>query len=147
MKPLPLWSLSKTPETDAYALSSSSRTTSLLVSKKSDGRISHDSREKEDSLSLKIKTKPSASHSFSPHVFSWLFPLFYPFLFSFLCFSHFSSHPISFSFIFSSFPPFSLNFSPLFGALTVWVKRRKLPHLLPQAKCVAILFPSFSFIS
>ena len=54
-------------------------------------------------------------YSFSPF-FSFLFALL--FFFSFL---------FSFPFIFSLFPPFSLHFLFLFGALTVWVKRRKFP--------------------
>ena len=114
MKPLPLWSLSKTPETSAYALSSPSRTTSLLVSKKSDGRISHDSRENEDSLSLKIKTKPSASHSFSPTFSLGFFLCFIPsflllfvFLISFLILFHFLFHFLFISsFLFEFLSPF-----------------------------------------
>ena len=142
MKPLPLWSFSKTPKPGAYALSSSSRTTSLLVSKKSDGRIFHDSREKEDSLSLKTKRKWLLDiFSFFSLTFCFLcFVL--SFCFSFLSLSHFSSHPLFiFSFLFFHFLlSFSLShfflffFSPhpislctfsfsLFGALYVWDKK------------------------
>ena len=87
------------------------------------------------------------------HVF-FSFVLFLPFFFSFFSFSYF----IFPSFLLLIYLSFSLSFSPhflpslcisliLFRALTVWVKRRKFPPLLPQAKCVAFLFPSFSFIS
>ena len=59
--PLPLWSLSKTPETGAYALSSLSRTTLLLVAKEFDGRIVENFREKVEFLSLKSHTFPLSS--------------------------------------------------------------------------------------
>ena len=95
-------------------------------------------RRKTLSLSLKIKTKPSASHSFSPTFSLGFFFCFIPFF----CSSFFFSFLFSSSFIFSQFPPSFLNFSPLFGALTVWVQRRKFPPLLPQVNCVAIPFPS-----
>ena len=78
--------------------------------------------ERRKTLSLKIKTKPSASHSFSPTFSLGFFLCFIPsFCFSFF-FSFFFSSSFIFSFIFSLFTPFSLNFSPLFGALTVWSK-------------------------
>ena len=96
----------------------------------------------------------------------WLLNLHSSFhvFFSFVCIPTFFFSFFSFSYLI--FPslillislPFSLSFSPhfllslcisllLFGALTVWSKRRKFPPLLPQAKCVAFHFPSFSFIS
>ena len=145
MKPLPLWSLSKTPETGAYALSSPSRTTLLLVAKESDGRIAYNSREKEDTLSLKCENKTFCMFGLL-HFFllTFSFPMFYPFSFSFL-------FPISLL-IFSSFLYlflFSLCISPhflsLFGATTHPVKRRKFPPLLPQAKCMTLPFPSLYF--
>ena len=61
MKPLPLWSLSKTLETGSYALSSPSRTTLLLVAKESDDRIAGNFREKVELLSLKSHTFPLSS--------------------------------------------------------------------------------------
>ena len=105
MKPLPLWSLSKTPKPDTYALSSPSRTTLLLVSKKSDGRISHDPREKEDSLSLKTKRKWLLDIFFlsSPSRFA-SFVLLFPFAFLF------------FLYLISLLIPFS--FSPFFSFLS-----------------------------
>ena len=88
---------------------------------------------------------------------------FFPSRFFFIpsfCFSFFSLPHVFFSlpFTFSS-PHFSSFFSfislhfllslcislLLFRALTVWVKRRKFPPLLPQAKCVAIPFPFIFF--
>ena len=71
-----------------------------------------------------------------------LFLCFYSFIFLFFSFSHFSSHSLSFS------PNFLISLCIsllLFGALTVWVKRRKFPPPLPQAKCVAIPFPFLFF--
>ena len=117
------------------------RTTLPLNPKRSDSRIVYNSREKEDSLSLKQKTK----------ICYCLFFFSSPPRFLFLCL-------YSFFLLFFLFLFLSLSFSPhfllslcisllLFGALTVWVKRRKFPPLLPQAKCVAFHFPSFSFIS
>ena len=115
MKPLPLWSLSKLPKTGAYALSSPSRTTLLLVSKISNGRIARYSREKSDVLSLKIKFE-------SYWIFSFPSPLhfLFPFLISFLiCFSFFSH----FYFIFSQF---LLIFSFLFSLLSSFLEH--IPH-------------------
>ena len=85
----------------------------------------------------------TASPSFLPRFLFLCFIL--SFLLFFLCSSHFSSHPLSFSPYFLLYLCISLL---LFGALTVWVKRRKCPPLLPQAKCVAIhfLFIFFYFI-
>ena len=144
MKLLPLWSLSKTPETGAYALSSPSRTTLLLVSKKSDGRISHDPREKEETLSLENEIQDLLHLLFSS---SLRFPLAF-FLISFpICFSFFSH----FSFLFSSFLPiFSFLFdflSSLLNHYTYETKMRKFPPHLPQVKYVVLPFSSFSFIS
>ena len=104
MKPLPLWSLRKLPKTGVYALSSPCRTTSLFVSKESDGRIFHDPREKKDVLSLKMKKKAFCIPFLLSHV--WSSPLSYPsFCFSFL-YSHFS-----FSFLFHFLFIFSFLFS------------------------------------
>ena len=106
-------------------LSSPCRTTSLLVSKESDGRISYKSREKEDSLSLK-NGRTNLLHllflSSSPR-----FP-FLCFIPSFLLFFLFLFSPFSFSFHFLiSFG----HFLSLFGATTHSVKRRKFPpHFL-----------------
>ena len=144
MKPLPLWSLSKTPETSAYALSSPSRTTLLLVAKESNGRIFHNPKEKEDSLSLKMKNKTSCIFSFFLPMFSsWL--CFILFLFTFLSFfiSFLLSFPFHFLISFLSFPfllSFSLSLSPhfllslfpsllLFGAHPTFGQRRKFPPL------------------
>ena len=120
-------------------MSSPRRVVFFLAPSKSDGRIAYNSREKEDSLSLKLKRNgywiffPFFSPTFS-------FPLFYSFLLLFFSFSHFSSYPLSFS------PHFLLSFGyflSLFGATTHSVKKRKFPPLFPQAKCVT--FP-FSFL-
>ena len=131
MKPLPLWSLSKTPETSAYALSPPSRTTLLLVAKESNGRIFHNPREKEDSLSLKMKNKTSCIFPFFlPTFSSWL--CFILFLFAFLSF--FISFLLSFPFHFlisflSSFLflfHFLLIFSFLFSLLSSFLEH--IPH-------------------
>ena len=148
MKPLPLWSLSKLPKTGVYALSSPSRTTCLLVSKKSDSRIAYNPREKEETLSLENEIQ-DLLHLF--FFFLSTFPFgfcFIPSLISFpICFSFFSH----FSFFFSSFLPiFSFLFDFLSSFLnhyTYETKMRKFPPHLPQAKHVALPFSSFSFIS
>ena len=127
------------------------RTTLPLDPKRSDGRIAYNSRENEDSLSLK-KIKFEATgyfFFFSPPRFLFLcfipsFLLFFLFLFLF----HFPIIPSShfsffFSFIFSPFPPFSLNFSPPFWSIDRMGQKRKFPPLLPQSKCVAFHFPIF----
>ena len=106
-------------------MSSPYRTTSLLVSKESDGQITYKSREKSNVLSLGfLHVWPLHLHSFlSTNSFlSCSFSPFFsfPFCFSFP-FSHFSSH-----FLFS----FG-HFLSLFGATTHSVKRRKFPpHFL-----------------
>ena len=144
--------MSKTPKTGAHAKLSSRSAALLFGPKKSDGRIAYNSREKEDSLSLrKSNLKLLDIFFFFPSPPRFLFLCFIPSFFAFLSFpflvsfSHhfFSSFLFLFLFHFSPFSPFSLYFSPPFRALTVWVKRRKFPPLLPQAKCVA--FP-FSFL-
>ena len=90
-------------------MSSPCRTTSLLVSKESDGRITRYSREKSDVLSLGFL------HVWPLHLHSFLstnsFPLFYSLLLLFFPFSPFSSHHFSFFLIFSSFLPFYSFFS------------------------------------
>ena len=124
------------------------RTTLPLDLKRSDGRIAYNAREKEDSLSLKnIKFEATGYFFFSsPPRFLFLCfihssLLFFLFLFLF----HFPITPSHFSFIFSPFPPFSLNFSPPFWSIDHMGQRRKFPPLLPQAKCVAIPFPFLFF--
>ena len=66
-------SLSKTPKTGTHALPSLHRTAFLLAPKNSNSRIARNLREMSHYLSLKIKTKPSASPFPPPHVFSWIF--------------------------------------------------------------------------
>ena len=90
------WSLKKLPKTGVHALSSPCRTTSLLVSKESDGSIAYKSKEKEDTLSLKLGEQPSAS-PFPFFLSTFYFPLFYSLLLLFFPFSPFSSHLFSFS--------------------------------------------------
>ena len=154
MKPLPHGFFSKTPKTGAHTKLSSRRAALLFGPKKSDGRIAYNSREKEDSLSLRKSNLKLLDifYFFSPR---FLFLCFIPSFLLFFLFLFLSHFPIISSPHFSSFfsfisPHFLLSLCIslfLFGALTVWVKRRKFPPLLPQAKCVAFLFPSFSFIS
>ena len=90
--------------------------------------------ERSGSLSLSRKSQNGYCDFILPFTFS--FPLFYSFLFAVRYFS------LSFS------PHFLLSLCIsllLFGALIVWVKRRKLPPLLPLAKCVDITFPFLFF--
>ena len=93
------WKLKKIPKTEVHALSSPYRTTSLLVLKKSNSRISNDSRENEDVLSLKMKNKTYCISFLSSSLrFPLAFVLFFLFLFfsfslfSFLIFLSFSPH-------------------------------------------------------
>ena len=110
------------------------RTTLPLDPKRSDGRIAYNSREKEDSLSLKKSNLKLLDIFFfsSPPRFLFLcfipsFLLFFLFLFLF----HFPIIPSShfsffFSFIFSQFPPFSLNFSlPIFWSIDRMVQKEE----------------------
>ena len=101
------------------------RTTLPFDLKRSDGRITYNSREKEDSLSLKKSNLKLLDIFFfsSPPRFLFLCfihssLLFFLFLFLFnfpiIPSSHFS---FFFSFIFSHFPHFSLNFSPSFWSI------------------------------
>ena len=137
------WSLKKLPKTGVHALSSSCRTTSLLVSKESDGWIAYKSREKEDTLSL--KPNENGYWIFFPFLppYVWSSLLFYSsFCFSFLfLFSHLIS--LSFLLIFSSL--FG-HFLTLFGATTHPVKREEIASPFPQAKGVALPFPYFFFL-
>ena len=135
------WSLKKLPKTGVHALSSLCRTTSLLVSKESDGRISYKSREKEDSLSLKMGEQTFyISFSFLPlHVFL-SFVLFVPFCFSFL--SHFSSH---LSFTFSSFSLLLCHSLPFSMSIDRMGQKEAISSSFPQVSCVTINFPSFFF--
>ena len=114
-------------------MSSPCRTTSLLVSKESDGRISYNSREKEDSLSLKMGEQTFCiSFSFLPlHVFL-SFLLFFPF-------SHFSSH---LSFTFSSFSLLLWSFSLPFWSNHSFGQNEEISSPFPLTICVAINFPS-----
>ena len=110
-------------------MSSPCRTTFLLVSKESDGRISYKFREKEDALSLKMGEQTFCISFSFLHLHVFLsFVLFLPFLlfFSFSLFSFL---------IFLSFYPHFLfsfgHFLSLFGATTHSVKMRKFPpHFL-----------------
>ena len=114
------------------------RTTLLLGPKKSDGPIDRKPREIVLSLSRKIKKLTSLyPFFFLLHVWSFFFhfpsfsptnsfPLFLFLPFSFLfCFSHFFLL-IPFHFLLISSFLFALSLL-LFGALTIWVKRRKFP--------------------
>ena len=129
-------------------MSSLRRTTSLLVSKESDGRIAYNTREKEDSLSLKMGEQTFCiSFSFLPlHVFlSCSFSPFFSFLFAYLflfLISHLTSLSLSPHFLFS----FS-HFLSLFGATTHSVKKEKISSRFPLTICVAIKFPSLFLIS
>ena len=119
-------------------MSSQCRTTSLLVSKESDGRIAYKSREKSDVLSLGfLHVWPL--HLLSTNSFLSLF------LFSFLLFFSFFSFLISFSFhsllIFSS--PLVI-FSP-FWSIDRMGQKEETSFSFPQAKCMAIIIPSFFF--
>ena len=117
------------------------RTTSLLVSKESDDRISYKSREKEDSLSLKMGDQTFCiSFSFLPlHVFL-SFVLFLPFCFFFLF--HFSSH---LSFTFSSFSLLLCHSLPFWMSIDRMGQKEAISSSFPQVSCVAINFPSFFF--
>ena len=128
-----LWSLSKTPETGAYALSSSSRTTLLLVAKESNGRISYKPREKEDTLSLKMGEQASSARLPSPSRFVF----FFSFCFSSFLYLISFSHHFFFSFLFLFLPIFSSFFAFLSSFLnhyTYETKMRKFPPHIPQTK-------------
>ena len=124
-------------------MSSPCRTTSLLVSKESDGRIAYKSREKSDVLSLGfLHVWPLHLHSFLSTnsflscSFSHFFSL--PFCFSFL-FSHFSSH---FPFIFSLFSLLLWSFSLPFWSNHSFGQKEEISSPFPLTICVAINFPS-----
>ena len=118
-------------------MSSPRRTAFLLGSKESDGRIAYNSRDKEDSLSLKLKRNGYWIFFFLlPHVF-FSFVLFLPFAFLFFFPFLFSS-----SIIFSSFSPFSLHFSPPFWSNHSFGQKEEISSPFPQTKGVAITFPS-----
>ena len=96
------WSLKKLSKTGVHALSSPCRTTSLFVSKESDGWNAYKSREKEDTLSLKQNENGY-----------WIFFLFFLLTFGLLlCFI------LPFAFLFSShFPSIFSSFSLIFLAI------------------------------
>ena len=125
-------------------MSSPCRTTSLLVSKESDGRISYKSRENEDSLSLKMGEQTFCiSFSFLPlHVFL-SFVLFLLFLLFFL-FLFLLSH---FPFIFSSFSLLLCHSLPFWMSIDRMGQKEAISSSFPQVSCVAINFPSLFFIS
>ena len=123
-------------------MSSPCRTTSLLVSKESDGRITYKSREKEDSLSLKCEN--NLRHllflSSSPRflfLYSFLFAFLSFSLFSFLIFLSFSPHFI-FSFCLFSLPFWSHHSSG---------QGRKLPPHFLKSKVWPSFFHLYSLIS
>ena len=124
-------------------MSSPCRTTSLLVSKESDGRIAYKSREKSDVLSLGfLHVWPLHLHSFlSTHSFLSFIPSF--FLFFLFLFS-----PFSFSFhfllIFSS--PLVI-FSHPFWSNHSFSQKEEISYPFPLTICVAIKFPSLFLIS
>ena len=137
------------------------RTGFLLGPKESDSRIDRKPREMVLSLSRKIKNLTSLYPFFplarlvfffpSPFLFSYEFFsfVFYSFLLLFSLFlfsSHFPIISSSHFFLFFFFL-FALSLL-LFGALTIWVKRRKFPPPLPQAKFVWLsIFLSLFLIS
>ena len=136
------------------------RTALIFGPKKSDGPIDRNSRENELSLKKITKSNPLHLPFFSCTRFWFHFSLSLPFSYEFFSFDFYSFLLLFSLFLFSSHFPiissshfflfffflFALSLL-LFGALTAWVKRRKFPSFLPQAKCVAFHFPSFSFIS
>ena len=125
------WSLKKLPKTGVHALSSPCRTTSLLVSKESDGRIAYNSREMEDSLSLKMGEQTFCI-SFS-----------FPFCFSFL-FSHFSSH---LSFTFSSFSVLLWSFSLPFWSNHSFCQKEEISSNHLCGHQISLFIPYFLFMT
>ena len=142
------------------------RTTLLFSSKKFDGRINRDFREKWLSLSRKsilqstVRIPPPARFffSFSNGEDNYSFSPFFYFLIS-LCFLFSLSFCFSFPFFFSFFLSFfSFYFSSHFFSLgispPIWSiidrmgQRRKLPpHCLTHTICVVHTFPSIFLIS
>ena len=122
-------------------LSSPCRTTSLLVSKESAGRIAYKSKEKSDVLSLGFL------HVWPLHLLSFLstfsFSLFLPFFFSFF-FSLLLSH---FPFIFSSFSLLLWSFSLPFWSNHSFGQKEEISSPFPLTICVAIKSPSLFLIS
>ena len=119
-------------------MSSPCRITSLLVLKESDGRIAYKSREKEDSLSLKM----------GEQTFCIPFPsssLRFPFLFAFLfLYSHFSSH---FAFTFSSISLLLWSFFSPFLEKSSFGQWEEIASSFPQTKVWLSLFHiSFSYL-
>ena len=124
-------------------MSSPCRTTSILVSKESDGWIAYKSREKEDTLSL----KPNENSY-------WIFFLFFLLTFGLLlcfilpfAFLFFFSFLISFPFHFSSFSLFTFHFSPPIWRTLHIRSKEEIASPFPQTKGVALTFPYFSLIS
>ena len=123
-------------------MSSLCRTTSLLVSKESDGLIAYNSREKEDSLSLKMGEQIFCiSFSFLPLYVFLSFLLFF-------FFSHFSSH---LSFTFSSFSLLLWSFSlPFWSNHSFGQKEEISSHFSSNHLCshqISLFIPYFLFMT
>ena len=116
-------------------MSSPCRTTSLLVSKESDGQIAYKSREKSDVLSLGFLHVLPLHHLFSLHVFFSFIPSF--FLFFLFLFS-----PSHFPFIFSSFSLLLWSFSLPFWSNHSFGQKEENSSPFPLTICVAINFSS-----
>ena len=111
------------------------RITLPLDPKRSDGRITYNSREKEDSLSLRKIKFEATGYFFFPS----------PPRFLFLCFIHSSLLFYSFLFshlIFSSFSHFLWSFSLPFWSNHSFGQKEEISSPFPQTKGVAITFPS-----
>ena len=122
-------------------MSSPCRTTSLLVSKESNGRIAYNYRDKEDSLSLKMGEQTFCISFFLSS--SLRFPFLFAFL-SFFFFSHFSSH---LSFTFSSFSLLLWSFSLPFWSNHSFGQKEEISSPFPLTICVALIFPPLFLIS
>ena len=120
------------------------RTTWPLDPKRSDGRITYNSREKEDSLSLKIKFEELLDiFSFLlPHVF-FSFVLILPFCCSLFSFSHFIFFSFLFLFLFAFFFHFLFSFGHSLSHFGRMVKRRKLRRKFPSHFLNPIVWLSF----
>ena len=125
------------------------RTTLPLDPKRSDGRIVYNSREKEDSLSLR-KSNLKLLDIFSfllSHVF-FSFVLFLPFCFYFFSFSCliFPSFLLLISLSFSPhFLLFSLNFSPPFWSIDRMGQKEEVSSLPSSSQMCGFPFSFFFF--